>query len=577
MTDRNDDMPTLWGPQSAGNSQAESRGEWFHHGRFAMFIHWGVYSEAAARWNDRTYYGIAEWIMHSARIPVAEYEQLAARFNPVGFDALAWVRLAKAAGMRYLVITAKHHDGFATFHSRVSRFNIVEATPFGRDPLAELAAACRQEGLRLGFYYSQFQDWHEPDAAGNTWDFPEPGDFDRYLREKAMPQIEELLTNYGPVALIWFDTPGTISKEASQELLDTVRRLQPDCLVNSRLGNGLGDYITLGDQEVPLTAPEGLWEAVDTHNDTWAYAWYDHNFKSAAEIIGRLVRTAALGGNYMLNVGPDGRGVIPEESAAILREVGQWVQRNADSIYDTERSPLGLQAWGCSTARAGRLYLHVLHWPRGGVLWVPGLLTEVTAVRCLASGESLPFCRQNDQLRISIPAVPPDDPVTVLELDLLEPAAALTGTTFVQDGLVNTLSAPFAELDGCRLAKRSWMEKFGDWHHADVVEGWTAGATAEWWFTTLAPGTYHVYASYECLPEADGSEFQLSLGLTSWTFPLICTGGGACGRTRLREVRLGLLVVPEDGEHVLSLKALDLKGEGGIAIENLTLRPGPAC
>ncbi len=215
--------------------------------------------------------------MRLAEISVKDYETLADRFNPVDFDADAIVRLAREAGMKYVVITAKHHDGFAMFKSAVSNFNIVDATPFGRDPIKELADACKREGLKLGFYYSQFQDWHEIDAAGNTWDFPVPGNFDRYLEEKALPQIRELLTNYGPIGLIWFDTPGSISSQASKEICDFVYKLQPECLVNSRIGNGFGDYATLGDQEVPKTAPEGLWETIDTHNDTWGYSLHDHN------------------------------------------------------------------------------------------------------------------------------------------------------------------------------------------------------------------------------------------------------------------------------------------------------------
>ena len=233
--------PDMWGAAAVSPAAGAARGAWFRESRYAMFVHWGLYSEAAGVWRDRTYYVIAEWLMHAARIPVRDYETLCARFNPVEFDARAWVQLARDAGMKYLVITAKHHDGFAMFKSRASAYNIVDATPFGRDPLQELAVACRAGGLKLGFYYSQFQDWHEPDAGGNTWDFGEPRDFDRYLRAKAMPQIEELLTNYGPIGLIWFDTPGHISRAASQELLDLVRRLQPDCLVNSRIGNGLGE------------------------------------------------------------------------------------------------------------------------------------------------------------------------------------------------------------------------------------------------------------------------------------------------------------------------------------------------
>ena len=326
------------------------RGEWLKDSRFAMFIHWGLYSELGGRWNDKTYYGIAEWIMNRAQIPAAEYEQVAGRFNPTGFEAREWVKLAKDAGMRHIMITSKHHDGFAMFKSAASPYNIVDATPFRRDPLKELADACQAEGLRFGFYYSQTQDWHERDAVGNTWDWPNEGrDFQKYLQTKAIPQIEELLHGYGPLAGIWFDTPGPITPAESKMLVDLVHQHQPQCLVNSRIGNNLGDYDTLGDQEIPRLPRPGLWETPDTHNDTWAYAGYDHNWKSPREIAERLVRVVSRGGTYMLNVGPDGTGRIPEQSARILREVGQWVARTRNR--DPRRRPNAVRA-----TRLGRMH-----------------------------------------------------------------------------------------------------------------------------------------------------------------------------------------------------------------------------
>jgi alpha-L-fucosidase len=570
--DDEQDMSQMWGEQKACGEGAQ-HGAWFGDSKFALFIHWGPYSEAAGVWNGQTYYGIAEWLMKRAQIPVADYEQLAARFNPVCFDAEAWVELAAAAGMKYVVITAKHHDGFAMFKSDANSYNIVEATPFGRDPLAELAKACQKRGLRLGFYYSQWQDWHEPQAAGNTWDFDEPRDFDQYLREKALPQIKELLTHYGPVGLIWFDTPGTISLAASQELLDLVRRLQPDCLVNSRLGNGLGDYVTLGDQEVPLSAPEAKWESIDTHNDTWAYAASDHHWKSAGELISRLVHIVALGGNYMLNVGPTGEGIIPAQSAAILREVGQWLGRNGESIYGAVRSPVPRQAWGCCTARPGLLYLQVLNWPVGGVLWVPGLQAEVTGAHFLATGEPVPWAWVDGHLRLAVPPVPPDSPAVVIALEIAGAVAGAGSGVFLHEGLSNELYAPFAALTGCTCARRSWMEKFGDWHHCELIENWQADSTASWELTTPAPGSAYLWITYECLPAAEGSEFELSLGDTRWPFPVQATTGGPTSRTRLREERLGRVTLPQAGRYQLTVRGLNVTGEG-FAVTKLALVPG---
>ncbi len=233
--------------------------------------------------------------MNRAKIPVSDYEKIAGRFNPTGFNAVEWVRTAKAAGMRHIMITSKHHDGFAMFGSKVSPFNIVDATPFHRDAMKELAAACKAEGLRLGFYYSQSQDWHENDAVGNAWDFHEKSDFPRHLQSKAIPQIKELLSGYGPIATIWFDTPGPITPAQSRELVDLVHREQPQAIVNSRIGVGLGDYDTLGDMEIPRVPRAGLWETVDPHNDSWGFATNDFNFRSAREIVERLVRVVTRG------------------------------------------------------------------------------------------------------------------------------------------------------------------------------------------------------------------------------------------------------------------------------------------
>ncbi len=227
--------------------------EWFHEAKYGLFIHWGLYAAPAGQWKGKRIPGIGEWIMNRAQIPVKEYELLARTFNPVKFNAEEWVQLAKDAGMKYIVITAKHHDGFALYDSKVSSWDIVDATPFKRDVLKELAAACAKHGMRLGFYYSQAQDWHEPNGAGNTWDFladETKKDFDQYLRDKAEPQVRELLTDYGPVALIWFDTPRLMTTARAQRFVDLLRSLQPNTLIDGRLGMA-GDYVTTGDNVVP--------------------------------------------------------------------------------------------------------------------------------------------------------------------------------------------------------------------------------------------------------------------------------------------------------------------------------------
>ena len=253
-------MKEAMGP-AAGDAATAKRLKWWLDARFGMFIHWGIYAVAEGLWKGRYYERRpGEWVMHSAKIPVKEYTRLAEQFNPVKFDADEWVGVAKQAGMKYLVITAKHHDGFAMYDSPSSPYNVVRATPWGRDPMKELSEACGRAGIRFGFYYSQTQDWYEKDAAGNTWDFKPPTrcEFRRYLKRKVKPQLKELLTQYGPIGVLWFDTPRNMDLRESRELKRFVHSLQLDCLVSGRVGNNIGDYGSLADNQVPRgTLPFG--------------------------------------------------------------------------------------------------------------------------------------------------------------------------------------------------------------------------------------------------------------------------------------------------------------------------------
>src|SRR5216684_918196 len=301
--------------------------KWFREAKFGLFIHWGLYSIPAGEWKGQPVAGIGEWIMNRAKIPVTEYEQLTKQFNPVKFDAEEWVRVAKDAGMKYIVITSKHHDGFAMYGSKASKYNIVSATAFGRDPLKELAAAAQKADIKLCFYYSQTQDWHEPDGVGNTWDWPDESkkNFTRYLEEKVKPQVRELLTNYGPIGLIWFDTPRVITKEQSLELAALVHKLQPDCIVSGRIGHDAGDYDSAGDNQISVGLVKRDWETPVTMNDTWGFKKDDHNWKPTAVLIKQLTRTASRGGNYLLNVGPTADGLIPQPSVERMAQVGAWL------------------------------------------------------------------------------------------------------------------------------------------------------------------------------------------------------------------------------------------------------------
>lgn len=369
----------------------EKRLAWFRHDKFGLFIHWGLYSIPAGYWKGQRSPGIGEWIMNRMKIPVREYEQLAAQWYPVNFDADAWAQMAADAGMKYVVITSKHHDGFALFKSSASPYNAVDATPFKRDIVKELSEACAKRGLRFGVYYSQSQDWHEPGGTGNDWDFPanaekdKSGAYDKYLREKAEPQLRELLTNYGPICLVWFDTPQMMTGDRPKRLTNIVRSLQPDTLIDGRLGS-VGDYQSTGDNVIPHEASDDAWETPATMNHTWGYRIDDHDWKRPGEVIFKLVDIVSKGGNYLLNVGPTADGVVPSPSVDTLREVGRWLRLNGEAVYGTTRSPFGdefggwiegqkdragkkvwgaREEWRC-TAKPGKLYFILFHVEREG-------------------------------------------------------------------------------------------------------------------------------------------------------------------------------------------------------------------
>ena len=342
--------------------------EWFHEAKYGLFIHWGLYAIPAGQWQGRRIPGIGEWIMNRAQIPVKTYEQLAQQFNPVKFNAGEWVQLAKDAGMKYIVITSKHHDGFALYDSKVSTWDVVDATPFKRDVLKELAAACAKAGIRLGFYYSQSQDWHEKNGAGNTWDFgpDEKKDYDEYLQGKAEPQLKELLTGYGPVALIWFDTPRMMTGERPHRFTRIVRSMQPDTLIDGRLGVE-GDYVTTGDNVVPSDVMGVAWEVPATLNHTWGYRTDDHDWKSPQTVIFKLIDIVSKGGNYLLNVGPTAEGVIPQPSQDVLRTVGRWLRVNGDAVYGANATPFGdelgeASSKGAKNVRGEPLFLVNTQW-----------------------------------------------------------------------------------------------------------------------------------------------------------------------------------------------------------------------
>ena len=427
------------------SAEHDARIAWWREARFGMFIHWGLYSVPAGEWQGQPVPGIGEWIMNRAKIPVKDYEKFATQFNPTKFDAEAWAQLAQDAGMKYLTITSKHHDGFAMFGSKVSPYNIVDATPFKRDPMKELAAACTRRGIKFCFYYSQSLDWHEPNGMGNEWDFgpDDKKDFDQYLNSKSLPQVREILSNYGPLGLIWFDVPKNMTSERAEKFEKLVHELQPDCLVSGRIGQGShNDYASTGDNHIPETVRNGDWETPATLNHTWGYKKDDHDWKTANQLVFNLVDIVSKGGNYLLNVGPTSEGVIPKESQDSLRGVGKWMKINSEAIYgcgatafgdefgsfsDTEKDAKGKPKfvvkqtdWRCTT-KPGKIYVHFFNWP-AGKFQLDGVKGKVAKAYLLADWEkALSFSQDGDKLTVTLPDKAPDAIASVLCLEVPSP------------------------------------------------------------------------------------------------------------------------------------------------------------
>ncbi|MDR3737695.1 MAG: alpha-L-fucosidase [Terracidiphilus sp.] len=542
-----------------------------------MFLHWGPYSALAGEWKGQhvPVGNEAEWIMQRFNIPVAEYRERAKELNPVHFDAEAWVALAKATGMKYLVVTAKHHDGFAMYDSKVSKYNIVEWTPFHRDPLWELADACKKAGIRFCVYYSHREDWDDPNGYGNNWDYDRSKkDFNRYLEEKSKPQLRELLSNYGPVGLVWFDR-GMDTPEHTREFVDIVRQLQPRCLINGRVGSYgmdlMGDYQNMNDNGMPSGGLQEYWETPQTLNTTWGYSRFDQQWKTPGDVIHRMVEIVSKGGNYLLNIGPMADGTIPAPSVATLRKVGAWVQANGESIYGTSASPVAEQPWGRITVKGDKLYLHVFSWPGDGILRLPGVKNDLKSAYALADPtRKLALHRADENMAVTLPAKPLDeyDTVVVLQLD---------GAPKVDPPVVTQGSDSPFELDyqpavtSGRAVKR--FNRDGKFH----IAKWSGPAdTITWHLLVSQTGVYHARITYSARQESNGAKFAVTVAGQTLTSSVAETGEGYHYKTfdlgAVKFEKVGSYTVEikpaaESGTNLMFFQKLDLVPEGPLMID----------
>ena len=575
-------------PESVAAEPTSSRDErmkWWREARFGMFVHWGLYAVPAGKWRGKKVPGIGEWIMNNAKIPIPEYEPLAKRFNPVKFNADEWVRIAKNAGMKYIVITSKHHDGFCLWDSKVSDYDIMDATPFKRDILKELSEACKRQGVRLCFYHS-IMDWHHPDAQGpfhpnyNDTTRSNPN-FARYVEDYMKPQLEELITNYGPLGVLWFD--GEWIKDWTEpqgkKLYKYVRSLQPDIIVNNRVGKGRkgmqglteegyfrGDFGT-PEQEIPATGLPGVdWETCMTMNDTWGFKSYDDNWKSTEGLLRKLVDIASKGGNFLLNVGPTAQGLIPQPSVERLAAMGKWMAKNSESIYGTTASPFEISPWGRCTTKPGKLYLHVFDWPQNGELEVPVLGRRVKRAYLLAQkqrGDLLLGIDDAGNLVITIPRKVPDRINTVIVVEIEgEGSVVPRPAEQVEDGSI-TLKAAEAIVHGhaARYESAGGKDNIGYWTDPEDY--------VTWGFKVTVPGTFGVEITYACANGVGGSEYTVAVAEQKLDGTVSDTGDWVKFTTR----KLGTVKIAKTGTYTLSVKPKTMPHSAVMNLKSVTLMP----
>ena len=546
--------------------QRDARMAWWRDARFGMFIHWGVFSVPAGVYKGETFSGPSEYLMGNAKIPVGEYKKFAKGFTASNYDADAIVRLAKQAGMKYIVITTKHHDGFAMFPSAASDWNITQ-TPYGKDTLKPLVEACKKHGIKLGFYYSQAVDWINGGAC--SMDPDNKRTMDEYVDQIAVPQIRELLTNYDDApAILWWDTPAGMNEERAAKILELLK-LKPGVIHNNRLFKmaghmGVVDMQNLeankhdplfGDTETPeqYIPPTGLgdrdFEVCMTMNDIWGYKKGDNSWKSTKVILHQLIDIASKGGNYLLNIGPKADGTVPEPSVERLEDIGKWMAVNSESIYGTHASPFPKLPWGRCTQKQSKegttLYLQVFDWPKDGKLLVPGLENEVKSAHLLANGGELKFQKTPSGVLIHVPEKALDPNATVIKLEMT--GAPKVSRVFIQPGEDGSIELPAAMADFPAPANGA-SPRFREGETGNEIGLWdNAEAAVSWDFRGAKPGAYEVLAEVSGIKDA---KIMVEIGDQKLAAPLASTKNYANYQIQ----NLGKIRIADDGNQTFVIK-----------------------
>jgi len=587
-----DEATNGWWPGSMkGHDQ---RVAWWRQARFGMFIHWGVYSRAGGEWKGHKVDGYAEHLMRKEKISRHEYLELAQGFNPVKFNAEQWVLHAKQAGMKYLIITSKHHDGFAMYDSRISDFNIMRQTAFKKDPMTALSAACKKYGIKFGFYYSHAFDWEHPDAPGNDWEYNNPGGdkglyggvrwYDlhaellpkaqRYVDEKAIPQIRELLTKYHP-DILWFDTPSKLPLSENIRILKAIRAIDQHVVVNGRLARtgalNFGDYMNTADRPAEFYPVTGDWEAIPTTNESYGYHQYDSSHKPPSFFIQLLAKAASRGGNLLMNIGPKGDGAFDERDLHILNGIGHWMDKNGESIYGTAATPLPMQNWGVSTVKGNKLYLHVFNWPSDGKLYVGGLESPPGKIYLLADPKKMLGSSggASNELVIHIPAKAPDTVNTVIVLELNNGLPSKESKNDWRTDSVRYVAPniPLTRLLAFDATQHGKGFGFGDGKAGRYyVDGWkNKDQYLSWTFRTGAAANFSIAIKY-LAGEGSGGAYQWQIdGRQSENIPL--TGGRG---NEILTKDIGILVL-NAGVHELSIRPVDIPGQELMKLLELQL------